>query len=83
LPVPLLTARVRIGASVAPLDTLNLEPGADDASVQVHIRPAEPESLALADTQGKSDRPSGTVPLGRGQMQDAARLLTGQRLDLV
>ena len=83
LTVPPLTARVRIVASVPPLDTLNLEPSADDAGFQVHTRPAEPESLALADTESKSDRPAGTVPPGRGHIQDAPRLLTGQRFDLM
>jgi len=82
-PVPPLTACVRIVASVSPLDTLNLEPSADGAGFQVHIRPAEPEGLALANTERKSDRPAGTVPPGRGHIQDAPRLLTGQRLDLM
>jgi hypothetical protein len=81
-PVPLFAARTRIVAAVAPLDPLNLKPGAYDTGVQVHIRPAEPESLVLADTQSKSDRPPGTIPPGPGDIQDAPRLLKGQRLDL-
>jgi len=36
-PVPLLATAVRIVASVLPRDTLDLEPGADDAGFQVHI----------------------------------------------
>jgi len=36
-PVPPLTACMRIVASVPPLNTLNLEPGADGAGFQVYI----------------------------------------------
>lgn len=62
-PVPLLTTCVRVVATVPPLDALNLEPGPDDASLQVHIRPAKTQGLALADTEREGDRPASAVRL--------------------
>lgn len=41
------------------------------------------QSFALADAQGKSDRPPDAVPLGRSHIQNAACFLTPQRLDRV
>jgi hypothetical protein len=37
LPVPLSAAGVRVGASVPPLDSLNLAPGPYNTGFQVHI----------------------------------------------
>jgi hypothetical protein len=82
-PVPRFTACVWIAAAVPPLNPLNLEPGPYDPALQVHVRPAKSQGLALADAQSQRDRPASTVPLGRSYLQDAASLPTGQRLDLL
>src|ERR1700690_549473 len=81
-PVPSLTAPARVVAAVSPFGPLDLEPGPDHAGFQVYIGPAQAQGLALADAQRERDRPPGTVPPGRGHLQDAAGFVAGQWLGL-
>jgi hypothetical protein len=61
------TQTTRICTPATPWGALCLIPGFDHARFQVDERPPEPERLALADTEGQSDRPARAVPPSLGR----------------
>lgn len=71
-----------VGAAVPVAGPLELPADLDRARVQVHVLPAEPDRLGLPDADCEGDRPAGAVAPAYGCAEDAACLVTGQRLDV-
>jgi hypothetical protein len=80
--VPGDAAGVRIGAAVAPGETLKLPPDLDRPLVEIDVLPSQSERLALAQSKRETDRPADTVTAALRSAEDAPGLVLTERLDL-